>query len=125
MTRAAKTKKKEYTAMALTADTAKATLKAGVKTAELTENYIQGVYNAAYDANYEGLKVAKNYWDATTEIRKDWLKLFSKTGENMINATAKIEIPTIHDATVFGKDIYKNVSKTVEGLTSQAKAAVK
>ncbi len=127
MAKAAKAKanKKVNTAMELTTNTAKATLKAGVKTAELTENYIQGVYNAGYDANYEGLKVAKNYWDATTEIRKDWLKLFAKTGENLIDATAKVEIPSVTDITNFGKDVYANAAKTVRNMTDQAKSAAR
>lgn len=127
MAKAAKAKaaEKVNTAMELTTNTAKATLNAGVKTAELTESYVQGVYNAAYDANYDALKVAKNYWEATTEIRKDWLNLFAKTGEDLIDATAKMDIPTIGDATKFGKDVYKSVSKTVEGMTAQAKAVVK
>ncbi len=110
----AKTNSAMNEAAKLTTNTAKATLNAGVKTAELTENYIQGVYKAGYDANYEGLKVAKNYWDATTEIRKDWLKLFAKTGENVIDATAKMEVPTVADVSEFGKDVFNNVSKTVE-----------
>lgn len=112
-------------AVELTQITAKATLKTGVKTAELTENYVQGVYKAGYDANSDALKVAKNYWDATTEIRQDWLKLFAKTGENVIDATAKMEIPTVSDVTDFGKGVYNNVEKTVGNLTAQAKSAVK
>ena len=103
-------------AVELTQDTAKLTLKTGVKSVELTENYIQGVYKAGYDANYEALKVAKNYWDSATEIRQDWVKLFAKTGENLINATAKMEVPTVGDVTDFGKGVYNNVSKTVEGF---------
>ncbi|NNE98289.1 MAG: hypothetical protein HKN25_04630 [Pyrinomonadaceae bacterium] len=112
-------------AMDLSRDTAKATLETGVKTAELTENYMQGVYKAGYDANYDALKVAKNYWDATTEIRQDWLKLFTKTGENLIDATANIEMPTVGDVTEFGKGVYNSVEKTVGNLTAQAKAATK
>ncbi len=126
MAKAAKAKanKTTNTAMELTTNTAKATLKAGVKTAELTENYIQGVYNAGYDANYDALKVAKNYWDATTEIRKDWLKLIAKTGENFIDASAKMEVPSVKDITEFGKDVYSNAAKTVSNITAQAKSAV-
>ncbi len=107
-------------ALELTQNTAKVTLKAGVKTAELTENYVQGVYKAGYDANYDALKVAKNYWDASTEIREDWLKLFAKTSENLIDATAKMEIPTVGDVTEFGKGVYNKVSKTVEGFVPKA-----
>lgn len=108
-------------AVELTQDSAKATLKAGVETAELTDNYIQGLYKVGYDTNVEGLKIAKNYWDAATEIRQDWLKLFAKTGENLIDATAKMEVPTVNDVTDFGKDVYNNVSKTVENFVPKAK----
>ncbi len=112
-------------AMELTQDTAKATLNGAVQTAELTEDYIQGVYKAAYDANYQGLKVAKNYWDAMSEIRQDWIKLFGETGESMIDATAKMEIPSIKDVTGFGKGVYKTVTKTVGNITPQIRTASK
>ncbi len=112
-------------AIELTQNTAKLTLKAGVKTAELTENYVQGVYKAGYDANYDALKVAKNYWNATTEIRQDWLKLFAKTGENLIDATAKMEIPTVGDVTKFGKNVYAAAHKSVGNLTAKTTTATK
>lgn len=121
----ATTNKTMSTAMELTQSGAKATLKAGVKTAELTENYLQGIYNAGYDANYDALKVAKTYWDATTEIRQDWVKLIAKTGENLIDATAKMEIPTTQDVTEFGKSVYNTVEKSVGNLTAKATAATK
>lgn len=120
----AKTKTNETIdkAVELTQNSAKMTLKTGVKTAELTENYVQGLYKVGYDTNVDALKIAKNYWDAATEIRQDWLKLFAETGENLIDATAKMEIPTVNDVTKFGKDVYENVSKTVENFVPKAKA---
>lgn len=121
MTRAKKTTHKTNKAMELTQDTAKATLKAGVKTAELAEDYVQGIYKAGYDANYQGLRVAKNYWDTTSTIRQDWLKLFAKTGDHFINAAAKVEMPDVNDAVDFGKGVFTNVTKTVGDLTKQAK----
>lgn len=125
----AKTNETIDKAVELTQTSAKATLKAGVQTAELTENYVQGLYKVGYDTNMDAMKIAKNYWDAATEIRQDWLKLFSETGENLIDATAKMEIPTVNDVTEFGKDVYKNVSKnvskTVENVMPKAKAATK
>ena len=96
--------------------TALVTLKSAVQTAEASENYIQGIYKAGYDANVDALKVAKGYWDATTELRKDWVDLFSETGEAVIDATAKMEIPTSKDAMDFGSGIFDNISKTVQGF---------
>lgn len=112
-------------AVELTQNTAKMTLKGAVQTVELTEDYVQGLYKVGYDTNVDALKIAKNYWDTATEIRQDWVKLFATTGENLIDATAKMEIPTISDVTEFGKGVYKNVSKTVENLTPQVKTASK
>ncbi len=119
----AKTNETIDKAVELTQSTAKLALKGTVETAELTENYVQGLYKVGYDTNVDALKIAKNYWDAATEIRQDWLKLFAATGENLIDATAKMEMPTINDVTEFGKGVYKNVSKTVENITPKAKSA--
>lgn len=113
------------TATELTEKTATSTLKGAVQTAEMTENLVQGMYKAGYDANYDALKVAKNYWDATTEIRKDWLNLFSETGESLIHATAKMELPLQKEIMDFGKGIFSNVEKTVSNLAPQAKTAAK
>ena len=68
-------------AMNLTEKTASVTLQSVVKSAEVAEGYVQGMYKAGYDANVDALKVAKNYWDATSEIRQDWIKLFATAGE--------------------------------------------
>ncbi len=113
------------TAVELTQKTAQTTLKGAVQTAELTENYVQGMYKVGYDTNVEALKVAKNYWDAATEIRQDWLKLFAQTGENFINATANMELPLQKEVSEFGKGIINNVQETVENLSAKTKAAAK
>lgn len=113
------------TAVELTQNTAKTTLKGAVQTAELTEDYVQGLYKVGYDTNIDALKVAKNYWDATTKIRQDWVKLFAATGENLIDAAAGMELPLQKEVSDFGKGIISNVEKAVENLTSQAKTAVK
>ncbi len=113
------------TAVELTQKTAQTTLKGAVQTAELTEGYVQGMYKVGYDTNVEALKVAKNYWDAATEIRQDWLKLFAQTGENFINATANMELPLQKEVSEFGKGIINNVQETVENLSAKTKAAAK
>lgn len=113
------------TAIELTQKAAQTTLKGAVQTAELTEGYVQGMYKVGYDTNVEALKVAKNYWDAATEIRQDWLKLFAKTGENFINAAANMELPLQKEVSEFGKGIINNVQETVENLSAKTKAAAK
>lgn len=112
-------------AVELTQESAKMTLKTAVQTAELTESYIQGLYKVGYDTNVDAMKVAKNYWDAATEIRQDWVKLFANSGETLIDATAKFEIPSVKDVTDFGKDMYSSVSKTVGNMVPQSKTAFK
>jgi hypothetical protein len=111
------------TAIELTQKTASMTLKSAVQAAEATEHYAQAIYKAGYDANADALKVAKGYWDAATEIRKDWLKLFSTTGDALIDSAAKMELPLQKEAFEFGKSVLSSVEKTVSGFTAQAKSA--
>lgn len=113
------------TAIELTQKTASLTLKGAVQTAEVTEGYVQGMYVAGYNANVEALKVAKNYWDATSQIRQDWIQLFATTGENFIKAAGNMELPLQKEAVELGKNLYANVEKSVENLNKQAKAAAK
>lgn len=111
------------TAVELTQKTANVTLKSAVQAAEATESYVQGVYKAGYDANVDALKVAKGYWDATSQIRQDWIKLFATTGESFINSAAKMELPMQKELMDLGKSVFANVEKSVENLTAQAKTA--
>ncbi len=113
------------TAMELTQKTAIVTLKSAVQAVEATEGYVQGLYKAGYDANYDALKVAKGYWDATTQIRQDWIKLFASTGEAFINSAAKMELPLQKEVTDMGKSVLTNVEKMVGNVTAQAKTATK
>ncbi len=113
------------TAIELSQKTANTMLKGAVQTAELSEHYVQGLYKTAYDTNVDALKVAKNYWDAMTELRKDWLKLFSQTGEKAIAAVGEIEVPFQKQATEFVSSFVDNAQKTFENLTTPAKTAAK
>ena len=113
------------TAVELTQKTASLTLKGAVQTAEVTENYVQGIYVAGYNANVEALKVAKGYWDASTQIRQDWVQLFATTGENFIKAAANMELPLQKEVFELGKNAYENVEKSFENMNKQAKAATK
>lgn len=121
----AKTNETIDKAIELTQDTAKATLSVTVKSAELTEEYVQGLYKAGYETNVEALKVAKNYWDTTSKIRQDWIKLFAGVGENLIDATANMELPLQKEVMDIGKNVVNNVQDTFENLTSKAKTATK
>ena len=109
----------------LTEKSAKATLEMTVKTMEVTEDYVEGMYKVGYDTNVEALKVAKNYWDTASEIRQDWIKLFSKAGESFITATANMELPLQKEVVNFGKNILSNVGETVENVADKAQAAAK
>src|SRR5215203_1053805 len=111
------------TAIELTQKTANVTLKSTVQAAEATEGYVQGMYKAGYDANTDALKVAKGYWDATSQIRQDWLKLFASTGEAFISSAAKMELPLQREVMDFGKSVLANVEKTVESVTTNVKSA--
>lgn len=111
--------------MELTQKSANVALKGAVQTAEVTEHFVQGLYKAGYDANYEALKVAKNYWDATSAIRQDWIKLFAATGENFIKAASNMELPLQKEVSEVVKNVANNVEKTVGNLTAQAKTATK
>lgn len=113
------------TAIELTRKTASVTLKSAVKTAEATESYMQGLYVAGYNANVEVLSVAKGYWDASTQIRQDWVQLFATTGENFIKAAANMELPLQKEVFELGKNAYENVEKSFENMNKQAKAATK
>lgn len=112
-------------AVNLTEKTANVTLQTAVKSAEVAEGYVQGMYKAGYDANVDVLKVAKNYWDATSEIRQDWIKLFASTGEKFIKSAANMELPLQKEVADLGKNIIANVEQTVENLGKQAKTAAK
>ncbi|MEO6589264.1 MAG: hypothetical protein ABIP06_08140 [Pyrinomonadaceae bacterium] len=112
-------------AMNLTEKSATVALDTVVKTANVTESLVQGVYVAGYNANVDALKVAKNYWDATSEIRQDWINLFSKTGEKFIKAAANMELPLQKEINDVAKNVISNVEETVQNLSKQAKAATK
>ena len=113
------------TAVELTQKTASLTLKGAVQTAEATNGYLEGMYVAGYNANVEALKVAKNYWDATSQIRQDWIQLFSTTGEKLIKAAGNMELPLQKEVVELGRNFYANVEDSVENLNKQAKAATK
>ena len=113
------------TAMELSQKSANTMLKGAVQTVEVTEHYVQGLYKVGYDTNVEALKVAKNYWDAMTELRHDWLKLFSETGEKAITAVGNIEVPFQKQATDFIGNMVESAQKTFDNIAAPVKSAAK
>ena len=113
------------TVVELTQNTTGLMLKGAVQTTQVSEGFVQGLYKAGYDTNVEALKVAKNYWDASTQIRQDWVKLFAETGEKFIATASNMELPFQKEVTEMGKNVINNVEKTVENFTAQTKAATK
>ncbi|HUF05699.1 MAG TPA: hypothetical protein VMM38_16175 [Aridibacter sp.] len=122
MAKKAKTNETMDKAVELTQTGAKATLDGAVQTAELAENYVQGLYKLGYDTNVEGLKIAKNYWDTASEIRQDWINLFASTGEQVIDAAGSFELPYQDKIAGLGKDVMENVEKTFSGVIGKAEA---
>lgn len=122
MAKKAKTNETMDKAVELTQTGAKATLDGAVQTAELAENYVQGLYKLGYDTNVEGLKIAKNYWDTAAKIRQDWIKLVASTGEQVIDAAGSFELPYQDKIASLGKDVMENVEKTFSGATGKAEA---
>lgn len=112
-------------AVNLTEKSATVALQTAVKSAEITESFVQGVYVAGYNANVDALKVAKNYWDAASEIRQDWIKLFASTGEKFIKSAANMELPLQKEISDVAKNVIGNVEETVQNISKQAKAATK
>lgn len=110
------------TAVKLTQKSAKATLKSAVRTAEVSEDFVQDIYKAGYDANVDALKVVKGYWDASTNIRRDWVNLFAATTEAAIDSAPKMKIPFQKEALDLGKGIFSNISKNIEGFIPQTKS---
>ena len=113
------------TAVELSQNTVGLVFKGAVQTAQVSEGFVQGLYKAGYDTNVEALKVAKNYWDASTQIRQDWIKLFAETGEKLIATASNMELPFQKEVSEMGKNVINNVEKTVENFTAQTKAATK
>lgn len=112
-------------AMELTHKTANVALKGAVQTAEVTEGFVQGMYHAGYEANVDALKVAKNYWDTTSQLRQDWIKLFASAGDAFISAAANSQLPMQKEIAEFGKNVVDTAEKSFDTLNNKAKAAAK
>ncbi|MCS6873582.1 MAG: hypothetical protein N2Z23_02170 [Pyrinomonadaceae bacterium] len=101
------------------------TFKTAIQMAEVVENCVQGIYNAGYNANVETLKVAKNYWDATSQIRQDWLKLLASNGENIIESAFKFELPVQKQIFAFAQKVFDSFQRVTEASIAQPKTASK
>lgn len=109
----------------LSQKTANVMLKSTVQTANVAENYVQGLYKVGYDTQIASMEVAKAYWDSMSQIRQDWIKLFAETGEKAITATSDIELPFQKEVTQFGKNVFAGTQKVVENFTAPLRNAAK
>lgn len=108
-------------------DTAMMTLKTAVKTEQVVEDYVQGLYKVGYDANVAGLQVVKAYWDSLTQIRMDWVKQGADLAETAINAApTQFALPTLpfqKEAMQFGQDVMTRTQNAYNAFTAPVKAA--
>jgi hypothetical protein len=126
-----KTKPTEHVAegvnsfIGLSQKTASVMLKSTVQTVNVAENYVQGLYKVGYDTQIAGMEVAKAYWDSMSQIRQDWLRLFSETGEKAITATSDIELPFQKEVMDLGKNVFASVEKMAKNFTTPFRHAAK
>jgi hypothetical protein len=108
-------------------DTAMMTLKTAVKTEQVVEDYVQGLYKVGYDANVAGLQVVKAYWDSLTQIRQDWVKQGADLAEAAVKAMpTNFVMPTLpmqKEAMDFGQDIMTRAQNAYNAFTAPVKAA--
>lgn len=108
-------------------DTAMMTLKTAVKTEQVVEDYIQGLYKVGYDANVAGLQVVKAYWDSLTQIRMDWVKQGADLAETAVKAMpTNFVLPTLplqKEAMQFGKDVMTRTQNAYNAFTAPVKTA--
>lgn len=109
----------------LSQKTANVMLKSTVQTANVAENYVQGLYKVGYDTQIASMEVAKAYWDSMSQIRQDWLKLFSETGEKAITAASDIKLPFQKEVMDMGKNVFDGVQKMAENFTTPLRNAAK
>jgi hypothetical protein len=108
-------------------DTAMMTLKTAVRTEQVVEDYVQGLYKVGYDANVAGLQVVKAYWDSLTQIRQEWVKQGSELAETAVkNMPTQFELPTLpfqKEVFGFGQEVMTRTQKAYEAFTAPVKAA--
>ena len=89
-----------------------------VKTAEMANGYMQNMVQVGLDAQESGVNVARNYFDSMSKLNRQWINLFSTTGERTIN-TAGDNIKNSMNSVVAGG------AEIVDNAAAQAKQATK
>ena len=124
-----KNEKTVNTIVGLAQETALMTLNTAVKTEQVAEDYVQGLYKVGYDANVAGLQVVKAYWDSLTQIRQEWVKQGATLAENAINTPLPFALPTLpalpfqKEVMGFSQDVMTRAQRAYEAFTAPVNAA--
>jgi hypothetical protein len=102
----------------LSQKTVEVMLDGAVKTAGMAESYMRGMVQVGLDSQEAGVAIARNYFDSMARINRQWLNLFSTTGEKAINTVGDNVKKPISDA-------LKNGAEAVENAASGVKQAAK
>lgn len=105
-------------AIVLSQKTASAVFESTVKTAEVANGYMQNMVQVGLDAQESGVNVARNYFDNISKINRQWINLFSNTGERTINSAGDTVKNTMNNVVAGGAEI-------VDNAAAQAKQATK
>ncbi len=105
-------------AIELTQKTVNTMFESTVKTAEIANGYMQNMVQVGLDAQESGVNVAKNYFDSMSKLNRQWINLFSTTGERTINASGD----TVKNAM---NSVVAGNAEIVDNAVAQAKQATK
>lgn len=105
-------------AIELSQKTANVVFDSSVKTAELANGYVQNMMQVGLDAQQNGVNVARNYFESINKINRQWINLFSNTGERTISTAGETVKNTVNGAITGGAEI-------VDNAATQAKRAAK
>ena len=119
------------TVLGMAQETALMTLNTAVKTEQVVENYVQGLYKVGYDANVATLQVIKAYWDSLTQIRQDWVNQSAQLAERAVNSVpTEFALPTLPTAlpfqkevTQFGQEVFARTQNAYQAFTAPVNAA--
>lgn len=105
-------------AIEISQKTANVMFESTVKTAEIANGYLQNMVQVGFDMQESGVNVARNYFDSMSKLNRQWINLFSGTGERTINSAGDVVKNTMNNVVAGGAEI-------VDNAAAQAKAATK
>ena len=105
-------------AVELSQKTANVMFESTVKTAEVANGLVQNMVQVGLDAQESGVNVARNYFESINKINRQWINLFSNTGERAISTAGETVRNTMNSAVANGAEI-------VDNAATRAKAATK